>query len=255
MVLVAALATLYLIWFTRRLEPLAPHAALPHARVLGACAWFVACAIGFATGRWCFPVRTPGPAIVGRPAIVQQLLVAVALLVTAIVAAAGVLVFVRPLGQASAAPRSVLLLVWALASGIGVTLGQAARRAALRWRRVRVRAVIGTPALAFAYRAAPALPAFLSRSAAPRSRAAVIAACVRAGYRVGARGRRLLLVWGGVPALRVRATRGAPWVPEDLQIDALDHASAAPLVRALTAEFGPLEYTPAGAGSVILNPG
>jgi hypothetical protein len=204
-----------------------------------ALSWLAVCGIGFLIGRW--PIATTRT----RLNRTEWLVIALGLLLVA-------LMVVAALESEGWPPPVVRWAMWLFALATGASFGRAAARAAARWRPVVVRAVVGT-SLGTAYRTA-APPAYSPREAAPRPRAAIIAACVRAGYRVGARGRRLQLFRAGEPALRLRATCHEPWQPEHLRLTACDGASPTELVAELATEYGPLAFMPDGAGATILEP-
>lgn len=181
------------------------------------------------------------------------------IVVSAMLAMAGQLVFVRPILRTTTMQSEVfivsLLAIWAFALVIGGVLGMRASRSDARWSRARMRAVIGNPPLSTAFREpASVLPAGLSREAERQSADRVRRAIEQAGFAATVRGQRVEITTQGRPAARVKARRAAPWIPEDLLLEVNDGVDLTPLMVDLANLFGPIEYAAPQGAPVIVDP-
>lgn len=134
--------------------------------------------------------------------------------------AIGHLVFVRPLLMTTAvgglALPGLLGSLWILGLVGGGYAGTRRRREALRWTKARLRAIEGSSSK---------LPAALSRPTTPAPSDAVVKAMTNAGLEIVRSKRELHLVKQGRVVVRIRPTKAAPWVPEDLKIEVRDRTT------------------------------
>lgn len=221
---------------------------------LAVLAWFIAFAVCYVGARW-RPVGDRGPQLPSAPASDGAVKMAAygMLLGIMLVGVIGDLVFVRTLQRISSSDAIAfkigLLLLWALALVAGVMLGLRARTAELRWWPARFRAVIGTPPLTDAFRAAAStLPPSLSRDVEAKPLAEIVSALTAAGFSHAGG----IVSHDGVPVARIKAKNAVR--PEQLALDVFEGYDATPLAQALTTIYGPLELSSRFTPAIIVNP-
>ena len=225
--------------------------------VVALLAWVAAGATSYAIARWS-RIETPAKnRLAGVTPRYDRLVVIIILLAMVLIAATGELAFIRPIVRTMSSYsdvfRTILHAAWVGALVLGGSLGFKARRTAVSWFRLRVRAVLGTQPQAGYREAASTLPPSLSRRADPRRFEEVAAAFREAGFGVENRRRFLLLSAALARVARVRSRCDSP-VPEDLEIEVLDAFDPSRVAAAVAALYGPVEIDARGRASIVEPP-
>lgn len=172
----------------------------------------------------------------------RHVLGSLAILAVAIACLPSELLFVTPAEQATHVGPMILRYVWSVAVAIGWLLGVRARTESARWRRMKIRAVMGTLKPTSYREQASTLPPSLSREAEARPSVTLINEFARSGMTATFRGRRAVVVQGGKKISTLHMRTPSPCRLEDLAIEIDMTADMRSVAEVFARVYGPVEY-------------